>query len=427
MAIVPWSSGVNVGSTYAVNVRGTPNTTTKNITAASWSTGSSKSISNISRGSSTTITSNSHGFSVGHVVYITGVSGIETGGWWSSSCINGGSYVISAQTTNTFTIPLNTSSCTSYSSGGTGQRCQVANCEMVITSNNHGKTNGAALYITDVTGATGLNGPTFAANVTTNTMSLVGKFGPSMGTYSSGGKIWCGDHGCSYRSFVSQAGSIQGFAVSTCVSERVTNAFTDAAPSTTLLNMNYPPSGQCLSQQILPLTHVKADLHAKANSLTATGSTAGHLGLAWGWYMISPNFAYLWPTASRPKAYGSVNLVKAVVFMTDGIFNTAFNTGVIAGDSGSGSGSDSDHINQTASNGLSTAQATALCDAIKTPANKTLLYVVGFDLASQPTVLSNLRSCATSPDYFYQADSGADLATAFKAIAQSLSELRVSK
>jgi Flp pilus assembly protein TadG len=41
MAIVPWSSGVNVGTTYATNVRGTPNTTTKNITAASWSSGTS--------------------------------------------------------------------------------------------------------------------------------------------------------------------------------------------------------------------------------------------------------------------------------------------------------------------------------------------------------------------------------------------------
>jgi hypothetical protein len=52
---------------------------------------------------------------------------------------------------------------------------------------------------------------------------------------------------------------------------------------------------------------------------------------------------------------------------------------------------------------------------------------VGFDLAGNSSVLSFLQGCATSLDYFYQADSGADLTTAFKAIAQSLSELRVSK
>lgn len=426
MAIIPWSAGVNVGATYAVGVRGTPDTSTKNITAASWASGSSKSVGGVTLGkSTTTISSNSHGFASGDTIYITGISGVATGGRNSTTCINDAAYVITKINNNSFSIPLNTNGCTNYSSGGTLQKCQVAKCEMVVTSASHGYSNDDPIHIE---GASWLNQKGyFVANRTTTTLSLVGSFGPTEGSYKSGAKIWCGSYGCSYRTFYAANGSINSFALTTCVSERTTNPYTDAAPSTTLLGMNYAPSGQCISQTIQPLTSDKDTLHALANSLVASGSTAGHLGLAWGWYMIAPNFGYLWPTASRPAPYGQTNLIKAVVFMTDGQFNTPYCSGVIAADGLSGSGGAGDHINCNAPNGASKAQAEQLCDAIKAPANKTLLYVVGFDLATDTTTLNFLRDCATAPEYFFQADSGADLRTAFAAIAQSLSDLRLSK
>ncbi|HZY68501.1 MAG TPA: pilus assembly protein TadG-related protein, partial [Devosia sp.] len=59
MAIVPWSGAVNVGS-YANNVRGTPNSASSTIkSVSSWSSGSSVSISSITRGATTTINKNS--------------------------------------------------------------------------------------------------------------------------------------------------------------------------------------------------------------------------------------------------------------------------------------------------------------------------------------------------------------------------------
>jgi len=429
MAIIPWSGGVNVGASYAASVRGTPNTTTKSITAASWASGSSKSVGGVTLGrTSTTIRSNSHGFVTGDTIYISGISGVATGGRNSTTCINDTAYVITKVDNNNFSIPLNTNSCTNYSSGGTLQKCQVAKCEMVITATGHGYKNGDPIHIE---GASWLktqpSGGYFVANSTTNTMSLEGSFGPDEGSYKSGGKIWCGSYGCSYRTFYTASGGINSFAISSCVSERTTNAYTDAAPSTTLLGMNYPSSDLCVSQTIQPLTSDKEKLHALADSLVAKGSTAGHLGLAWGWYMIAPNFGYLWPTASRPAAYGGTNLIKAVVFMTDGVFNTPYCSGVVAADGLSGSPGASSRINCNAPNGASKAQAEALCDAIKAPANKTLLYVVGFDLASDSETLNFLRDCATAPEYFFQADSGADLRSAFAAIAQSLSDLRLSK
>lgn len=68
MAIVPWSNAVNPG-TYLANVRGTPDATTKNITAASWSSGTARNISSITKGSSTTtINSTGHGLLSGETV-----------------------------------------------------------------------------------------------------------------------------------------------------------------------------------------------------------------------------------------------------------------------------------------------------------------------------------------------------------------------
>ncbi len=79
MAIIPWSAGVNVGSTYASNVRGTPDTNTKSITAASWLSGSATNVGGVTRGrSTTTISSTSHGLSTGDTVYIKDIEGIET-------------------------------------------------------------------------------------------------------------------------------------------------------------------------------------------------------------------------------------------------------------------------------------------------------------------------------------------------------------
>ena len=425
MAIVPWSSSANMGSTYAANVRGTPNTTTKNITAASWLVASTtKSISGITRGGVTTITSNSHGYQTGDTVYISGVSGITTGGWNPNTCINGGSYVVTRINSSSYSIPLNTSSCTSYSSGGNATKCQVAKCEMVVTSNAHGYANGDSVHIASASWLrwTGY----FVANATTNTFSLVGSFGPSEGSYASGAKIWCGNFGCSYRVFTSQAGSIQDYPVSNCVTDRTTNTYNDTAPSTTKLGFHYSSNGSCITNTIQPLTSSKPTLHALANSLVAAGSTSGHIGLAWGWYMISPNFGYLWP-ASAPRAYGGANLVKAVVFMTDGIFNTPYCSGVVANDALSGAGGDSSHINCASPHGSSRSQAETLCDAIKAPSLNIKLYVVGFDLADDEDTLDFLEDCASGPEYFFQADDGDALEAAFAAIADSLSDLRISR
>lgn len=237
----------------------------------------------------------------------------------------------------------------------------------------------------------------------------------------------CTSPGCASFKFTNASGSLKTFAISNCVTERAgAEAYTDAAPSVAFLGRNYPSSANpCLSSTITPLSTDRAALKSKIDGLSAAGSTAGHIGLAWGWYMVSPNFASLWPTASQPAAYGADRLLKVVVLMTDGAFNTTYCNGVISRDSGSGSGSSADHINCNAPNGDAFSQARTLCANMK--AQGVIIYTVGFDVGAAADAEAIVRECATDAEHVYLPSTGADLRTAFHAIGEDISRLRISR
>ncbi|MDP3853465.1 pilus assembly protein TadG-related protein [Phenylobacterium sp.] len=217
--------------------------------------------------------------------------------------------------------------------------------------------------------------------------------------------------------------STNAWPITTCVTDRIgANAFTDAAPSTTLLGPNYQTSA-CGSAVIEPLTTNKTTLKNKINSFAANGVTAGELGLAWGWYMVSPDFGYLWPSASRPAAYGTNELVKVVILMTDGEFNTAYCKGVVSKDSSATN--NSSKINCNASNGTAFTQAATLCTNMK--AKDVVIYTVGFALGNDQNAIDIMTQCATSPKHVYLPGSGAALKDAFKAIGQDINSLRLAK
>jgi hypothetical protein len=216
--------------------------------------------------------------------------------------------------------------------------------------------------------------------------------------------------------------------ISTCVTERAgANAYTDAAPNVAPLGRNFPAPGThnpCLPNTIVPLTSDKPSLHGAIDVLQASGSTAGHIGAAWGWYLLSPNFAYLWAADSQPAAYDAEDLVKVAIIMTDGEFNTVYRNGVIARDSGSGSGSDAYKINQNSHNGNPNDQVLQLCTAMKNAG--IVVYTVGLDIAGTST-RDRLEECATEPSYAYFPQDGAELRQHFRAIAMKVSTLRLSK
>jgi len=256
----------------------------------------------------------------------------------------------------------------------------------------------------------GVNASTYAAAV--------------RGTYPTGTSTTPGSQ--RYR-FFNPYGEEKTFTISSCVTERTgANAYTDAAPTTTLLGRNYPsPDNPCSVNAFVPLSSDRPALKTKINALQASGSTAGHVGVGWGWYLVSPNFGYLFPAASRPAAYASNNLVKAVVLMTDGEYNSSYCNGVISKDSTTGSGATSEHINCNASNGHAFNQATTLCTNMK--AAGVIVYTVGFNVVNDQRAKDLVNQCATSSAHVYLPSGGAALKSAFRAIAQDISSLRLSR
>ncbi|HTI66170.1 MAG TPA: ubiquitin-activating E1 FCCH domain-containing protein [Caulobacteraceae bacterium] len=303
---------------------------------------------------------------------------------------------------------------------------------LVITSTGHGFSVGDQIYITGMNGMTDLNGNIYTvSSKTSNTFQISDAGGVvdsrNFGTYISGGAASCYTQGCEYYRFTSATGSTNTFQASTCVTERTgTNAYKDVAPSTTLLGRNYPStSNPCLPNTITPLSSDKAALKLKVNALQAGGSTGGHIGIAWGWYMVSPNFGYLWPGASAAAAYTAPDLIKAVVLMTDGEYNSVYCNGVIAKDSTTGSGAADLHESCNAANGSSYSQAATLCTNMKNAG--VVVYVVGFQVVNTQAARDLVNNCATDAAHVYLPSTGTDLKTAFQAIGLDLSRLRLSQ
>ena len=218
--------------------------------------------------------------------------------------------------------------------------------------------------------------------------------------------------------------------ISTCVSERAgAEAYTDAAPTVAKVRPNYPAPGTynpCPPNAIVPLTSDKDALHTDINALTAGGATAGQIGVAWGWYMLSPNFGYLWPAEGQPAAYGAEDLVKVAIIMTDGAFNTTYYNGVIAKDSGSGSG-DNELQDQPQLGERQFVRPGARSVHRDEDRRRRGLYGGLRYRRPSPEPQALLTSCATDASHVYLPEDGGELKVAFHAIALKVSRLRLSK
>jgi len=245
--------------------------------------------------------------------------------------------------------------------------------------------------------------------------------------------------GCTKMKFTTAAGgSAVTWNVSNCVSERIgVHAYDDVAPTAafpnTYVGWVYPPSNgsnPCIATGIQPLTSNKTTLHNLINGLTTGGSTAGHIGVGWGWYMVSPNWGGLWPSGSQPANYASDHLIKAVILMTDGAFNTAYCKGAVSQLSSATDGSagaSNTHTNCASPNGDAFSQAQTLCTAMKGHPNNIVIYTVGFlHGGNDPQAAAILSNCATDAQHYYLPTTGGSLQAAFQSIAADLNRLRIS-
>ena len=144
---------------------------------------------------------------------------------------------------------------------------------------------------------------------------------------------------------------------SKCVTERIgADAYTDAAPAgtSTYVGKGYFGTNTNTScgvgnytdaevNSIQPLSSDTTMLKRRIDKLVTGGSTAGHLGTAWAWYLLSPNWNTVlqkaFPTAYAAAPYsdlttqnsnGSPKLRKIAVLMTDGDYNINYCKGVEA-------------------------------------------------------------------------------------------------
>ena len=423
MALVPYSMGVNVGS-LANSVRGAPIGST-NITGAVINlTGTERTISAATNARPVVVTSSSHGFSNNDVVWITGASGMTQ--------LNNKAYRVTNRTSNTFElytlsgVRVDGRTWGTYSGNARVRRCQNNDCSVTITSNGHGLSNNQYVYITGVNGMTQINNQSYlVGNATTNTFTIEPEDG-ALNPYTSGGRAWCAQQGCTYFAFENMYGDLQTHQISSCVTERTgAQAYTDASPSGARVGRNYPgASNPCLGATIQPLSSNKSTLKSSIDSYSVEGSTAGQIGIGWGWYMVSPNFNSLWPS-NGAAAYNTADTLKAVIIMTDGEFNTPYCSGVISRQAGAGSGSNVSKIDCDADNGDPFAQGVAMCTAMKN--RGILVYTVGFQITEGGNAANMLQACASTPANFYLPASGGDLSQAFAAIGRDITQLRISK
>jgi Flp pilus assembly protein TadG len=171
-------------------------------------------------------------------------------------------------------------------------------------------------------------------------------------------------------------------------------------------NRNNCPSGAA----IVPLTDSADQLRTAISKMKTGGSTAGHLGTAWAWYMLSPAWNAIWPTTSATAPYKDGKTLKAVILMTDGVYNT------FGGACDRGCSNVSDQADK------SQELARNLCRNMSE--RGIVVYSVGFML-DDARAESVLRDCAGGR--FYRAENGTSLRQAFRDIAADLMALRLAQ
>lgn len=212
-----------------------------------------------------------------------------------------------------------------------------------------------------------------------------------------------------------------------CVTERLgPESFTDASPtagqhvgppttlSETVASANYVIQSYrgCPNSPLHPLDsdlgRVKAAIDALARSPSrAAGNTAGHMGIAWSWYTISPNWSNVWTASTYgghsrhdPHPYGDPAIKKIAILMTDGRFQHGFNAGF----------GDTVGVRQVAK---AEAAAEAFCANMR--AAGITIYAIGYDL--RPAAEAVLANCAGDPNNVFFTDSARNLEGIYELIA----------
>ena len=340
------------------------------------------------------ITKNNHGFVAGDQVVFSTTGALPTG-------LNNRTryYVLSTGlTTNTFRV--------STTNGGAA----------VNTSGSQSGTH----FIANAFTCRGANTPPS----TTTSSDQCARTGTTSNTVSTSTPVGRGErNGFGGRNLLNNGANNQSALV--CKYGTPTNKATVA--NITDSGLPGGPNFMCTTAPLLQLSTDKTTIKNAINAMVAQGATSIVEGAMWGWHTLSPGEPF---TQGRP--YNTKNNQKILILMTDGQ-NTYYPLSqegflksmydifgyVARGQLGTTSTSSS---TWTTTMSQRTLQA---CDNIK--AAGIIIYTVAFQISGDDaSALTMLQSCASDKDKYFAPGTNSDLLSAFNAIGQDISELRVA-
>ncbi len=172
--------------------------------------------------------------------------------------------------------------------------------------------------------------------------------------------------------------------------------------------------------RLAPLDDDIDTVRSKVNSLVADGWTAGHIGMAWGLYTLSPKWKNFWP---QPPAKHN-DAKKIIVMLSDGQLNTTFNIG----DSLDSFVNEDlsirkfDRLHHQTNNALEAdAYFQDVCEFTRDEG--ITIFTVALNLS--PVSEAKMRNCAEPTGKLFSASSASDLKNAFESIARAIGERRL--
>lgn len=200
----------------------------------------------------------------------------------------------------------------------------------------------------------------------------------------------------------------------TASGRRTTMDLSDSGPAYAMVNRDDRLS-DCPTAALQPLTSNADALRNAISKFNASGVTAGHIGIQWTRYLLSPRWRDTLEAAVRgsgPAEYNAPRVSKVAILMTDGEFNTAF-AGVADG-----------AATRMAQGTRSRGYAEDLCRRMRQDGIE--VFTIGFML-EEADAKSTMRACA-SPDtadkkHYFEASTGAELDKAFKEIVRNIEKL----
>lgn len=185
----------------------------------------------------------------------------------------------------------------------------------------------------------------------------------------------------------------------------------DDGPGTAMVNRAQDlQSFKCPTATIVPLTAESGKLLDEIKAFAGVGGTAGHIGIQWTRYMLSPKWGGFLRDKTGAQAvpgnYGtqSNSVRKIAILLTDGEFNT-----------------------QYAKGGSSASFAQAHCTAMK---QNIEVFTIGFML-NNSAAKTTMSKCA-SPDesggikHYYEVSTAEELTAAFQAISANTELVRLT-